>query len=136
MPLTPTSQRNAVSEGMALGLAMAGRFKIPRDKLRVDGAFTAAFRAWQYSDRFPQVGTDVNTGLDGIWAMTRAGETKRTFALFWDSDGPELVIYARQTDFDLTDQADLEFALEVIGGGVPLEGWVSLAQAFLERLDH
>ncbi len=132
--MTPTSQRNAVSEGMALGLALCGHPMVPHDKVRVDLAFTGAFRAWEYSSRFPQVNTDVSKGLDGIRAMTRAGEKNRTFVLFWDTDGPEITIYARQADLDLEDSVDLEYALGVIDGEVPRDGWVSLADAFLERM--
>jgi hypothetical protein len=46
--LTSTQQRNAVSEGMALGLVMCQRDTLPFDKVGIDLAFTGAWRSWQY----------------------------------------------------------------------------------------
>ncbi len=134
--ITPTRQRNAISEGIALGLVLCGRTSLPFDKVRVDLAFAGAWRRWDYRGRFPQVNTDLSKGLDGVWVMTRATERKQAWALFWDTSGGELSIYSRQSDWDPEDTSDLEFALEVIDGDVPLEGWVSLAQEFLHRLER
>jgi hypothetical protein len=44
MTITPSRQRNAVSEGMALGLLLCDRSSLPFDKFRVDLAFEGA---WQ-----------------------------------------------------------------------------------------
>jgi hypothetical protein len=125
-----------VSEGTALGLVMCGRSSLPFDKVRVDLAFEGAWRGWQYRERFPQVSTDIDRGLDGSGAMTRATERKHVWVLFWNRGGRELVIYARQPDWDPNDEADVEYALKVIDGDVPLEGWIALAREFLERFDR
>jgi len=44
MAITPARQRNAVSEGIALGLLMLDRNEIPFDKFRVDLAFEHAWK--------------------------------------------------------------------------------------------
>lgn len=78
MAITPQlGNRNAVSEGVALGLIMCGRSSLPFDKVRVDLALEGAWRSWRYSQRFPQVDTDLGKGLDGVRAMTRATRNKR-----------------------------------------------------------
>lgn len=120
---------------MALGLVLCGRASLPFDKVGVDLAFVGAWRGWGWRDRFPQVNTDLAQGLDGAWAMTRATEAKSAWALFWDTSGGELTIHARQSDWDPADEDDLGFALQVIGGDVPLDGWVSLAREFLRLLE-
>lgn len=82
------------------------------------------------SEHGPQQGPRRRLGDD------QATERKQAWALFWDTSGGELSIHPRQSDGDPEDAYDLEFALEVIDGDVPLEGWVSLAQAFLHRLER
>lgn len=87
MVLTPARQRNAVSEGMALGLLVCGRDALPFDKVRLDLAFEGALRSWVYRTRFPQVNTDLVKGLDGVWALTRADANKKVWVLYWEQDG-------------------------------------------------
>jgi len=48
-----------------------------------------------YRTSFPQVNTDLSKGLDGIWAMTRVDERKRSFNLYWQNDGGIWAIYSR-----------------------------------------
>jgi hypothetical protein len=134
--MTPTRQRNAVSEGMALGLVLCGRDSLPFEKVDVDLAFAGAWRAWEWRNRFPQVNTDLANGLDGTWAMTRATKSKRAWALFWDTSGGQLTVQSRQPDWDPADDDDVDFALGVIDGDVPAEGWMALAREFLRRLDR
>lgn len=57
--------------------------------------------------------------------MTHASETKRTMVFFWDWQGATINIYSRSGDWDSDDPVDVDFALEVIDGDVPLEGWIS-----------
>ncbi|WP_040693796.1 hypothetical protein [Nocardia vinacea] len=133
--LTPARQRNAVSEGMALGLLLCGRNTVAYDKIGVDLAFEGAWRVWTYRDRFPRVSTDLAKGLDGIWVMTHADEQKQVWVLFWENDR-ELTICARQSDWDYEDSADLEYAVRMISGDVPAEGWKVLAQEFLDRFER
>lgn len=133
---TSTQQRNAVSEGMALGLLLNGRPSIPFVKLRVDLAFGAAWRDWAHRGKFPQVNTDLEKGTDEVRVMTRADESKHTACLYWSTDGGSLDVWARQQDWNPNDAGDVAFAVQVIGSDVPRDGWVALAEAFLRRYDR
>lgn len=131
MKMTATSQRNAVSEGAALGFVALGYDRINFEKVRVDLAFEATWRNWPYSSRFSQVGTDVRQGLDGVNVMTHASEKKHTACFYWER-GNELTIFWRQHDFNPTSDDDLMWAAGMVDGDVPLEGWKTLAQGFLD----
>jgi hypothetical protein len=134
MTLTATQQRNAVSEGIAFGMALLGRTEIPFDKTRVDLAVTGAWQAWPLSGRFPQVSTDLQKGLDGVNALARAGEGQHTWLFWWDRSGRTLKIVTRQA-WDPSNQEDLNYAVSVIDDEVPLEAWRSLAAAILEETE-
>ena len=135
MSPSPAQQRNAVSEGVALGLLMCDRDEIPYDKFRVDLAFAHAWRNWPHRHRFPQVDTDLRKGLGGALVMTRAQERKRTFVLYWARER-SLVICQRAGDWDPDDVDDVQFALSVIDQETPLEGWMALARDFLGDLER
>ncbi|MEU2043572.1 hypothetical protein [Nocardia niwae] len=134
--ITSSRQRNGVSEGMALGLLLCGKDSLPFDKIRLDLAFASAWRVWTYRSQFPQVDTDLKKGLDAVWAMTRADSQKQVWALFWEQEGAEFVIYARQQDWDVNNPDDLAYAAKVIDGDVPIEGWKELAQEFLRYFEQ
>ena len=131
MAITPSRQRNAVSEGMALGLIMCDRITLPWDKVAIDLSFEGAWRSWQYKHRFSQVDTDIRHGSDGIWVMTRADERKHTLNFYWDTGGREIAIYARGVWSD--EEVDVDQAAEWIDGEVPAGGWQELATDFLRR---
>lgn len=131
--LSVTRQRNGVSEGIALGLVMCDRDRLPYDKVAVDLAFAHAWREWEYAPRFPQVSTDLRNGLDEIGAMTRVDVRKHSLNLYWDKSGTELVILPRAQWSDGT--VDAAFAASIIDGDVSADGWKALARAFLERFD-
>jgi hypothetical protein len=131
--ISATHQRYAVSEGIALGLLMCDCNEVPYDKFRVDLAFERAWRTWPHRDSFSQVSTDIRKGLGGSLVMTRANETKQTWVLYWARER-SLIICQRDVDWDPNVPAEVEYALEVIGGDVPLEGWISLAKGFLTNL--
>lgn len=132
--ITPTRQRNSVSEGMALGLLMAGRDALPYDKVRVDRAFAKAWRGWALRDRFPQVSTDLSKGLGGGHVITRADKRRRVWNLFWERDGTHLRLRARPhwegQDVDPDVVADLS------DGEVTATDWQSLATSFLETFER
>ncbi|MCF8785243.1 hypothetical protein [Rhodococcus ruber] len=132
MAITPARQRNAVSEGMALGMILCDRNALRWDKLAVDLSFAGAWRSWQYRQRFPQVETDLRRGRDGIWVMTHANERKTTMNFFWDTGGSEIVIYPRSIWAD--GEVDAEEAASLIDGDLSATGWRELAADFLERL--
>ena len=134
--ITPARQRNAISEGMALGLCMRERYRFRHDKLRVDLAFERAWRDWPYRQRFSQVDTDLRKGMGGSLVMTHANETKSTYVFFWDYHGPDLIIYGRTGDWETDNPEDVAYAVKMIDGDVPLAGWVRLADSFLEDFDR
>lgn len=133
MAITPSRQRNAVSEGMALGLVMCDRFTLPWDKVAIDLSFEGAWRSWQYKHLFSQVDTDIRNGSDGTWVMTRADERKHTLNFYWDTSGREIAIYARSSWAD--EVVDVDQAADWIDGEVPAEGWEALASDFLRRFN-
>lgn len=133
--ITPARQRNAVSEGVALGLVLCGINSVPSARSRVDLPFESAWSSWEYCDQFPQVNTDLAKGLNASLAMTHADKNKRTRVLYWDtSERGKYRIAAHQSDWDPTDDDDVEYAVSAIDGGVPADGWVSLARKFLASL--
>jgi hypothetical protein len=136
MASTPTQQRNAVSEGIALGLLVCGHDFLTLDKVGIDLAFEGAWRSWAYRPEFPQVDTDLSKGLDATWAITRAGRSKHVWVLYWEQHGSEFRICARQSDWSRDNPDDLSFACEMIDGDVPLTGWQELAREFLERFER
>lgn len=135
MALTPSRQRNAVSEGMGLGLLMRGRDSLPYDKTRLDLAFANAWRSWPHRSKFPQVNTDLANGLDETWAFTRVDAQKKTVVLYWRQEARQFQICARQPDWTPENREDLDFAAEAIDGDVPLTAWGELAQEFLNRFE-
>ncbi|ORV91185.1 hypothetical protein AWC11_11300 [Mycobacterium interjectum] len=136
MAISSPRQRNAVSEGIALGLCMLQRYEFKFDKFRIDLAFEHAWRDWpdRYRSQFPQISTDLRKGTDPVWVMAHADDNKKTYAFFWHWSGGNLTIH-RRGEWDSATPEDVDFALKVIDGDVPLEGWVSLAQAFVTDLD-
>lgn len=133
--LTPTRQRNAVSEGLALGLLVLGRESVPNDKVRFDLALTGAWRAWPFAPRFPKALS--STGPDPIYAVSGVGATNATSALYWEKSGSDLLI-RRRTAFedDGASAEDFAYMCDLVDGGVPLEGWQELAAAFVERFER
>lgn len=132
MTLSPSRQRNAVSEGTALGLFMCGRVTLPFDKVMIDLAFEGAWRSWAYRTLFSQVGTDIRNGSDGVWVMTHATESKRTSNFYWDTTGREIAIYARPQWAG--EEVDEEAVAASLDGDVPADGWRALAEDFLATL--
>jgi hypothetical protein len=133
--ITPSRQRNAVSEGAALGFLACKIDRIRFEKWRVDLAFEGAWRSWTYRSRFSQVNTDLTHGLDGYIAMTRAGERSHTSTLYWTRER-ELTIWWRHEHWDPHNHDDLAWTASMIDGDVPLSGWVDLAQSFLNRFQR
>jgi hypothetical protein len=136
MALTPAVQRNAVSEGIALGLAACGRDALPADKDRLGLAFESAWRSWTHRVMFPQIERDLSNGEDGVSVMTNADTPKQTWALFWEQNAGKFLIQARQSDWSPDDVEDLNYAAVVIDGDVPLAGWEALAREFLRHFEQ
>ena len=136
MKLTPTQQENAVSQGAALGLLLAGRDELRFDKVKLDLAFEGAWRSWQYNGQFPMVNNLIRKGLAGYLVLTRADENKHVAGLYWRRDGGSWVICTHDFEWSVEEEEDVAHALHIVGTEVPLDGWVSLAEDFLRRLDR
>lgn len=133
MAITPSRQRNAVSEGIALGFLMCGRDTIPWDKVAMDLAFQGGWRSWKHKRSFSQVDTAIRNGLDGVWVMTHADERKHTFNFYWQTDGAEIAIYARNVWAN--EDVDAEQAARWIDGDISTQEWQQLAADFLQRFE-
>lgn len=131
MPMSDTRQRNAVSEGFALGLLLNGRRSITFNKLAVDLAARRAFLDWPHRDTFPKVISDLRRNFDGFTVLTRAGETTDTSVFYWDKTGKELTIVNRDSTWAQDAPSDVAVALDVIGGDLTQDAWESLGSAFL-----
>jgi hypothetical protein len=132
MTLSKPRQRNAVSEGIALGLVMCGRedFEAPREnKSSLDLALGHAWRNWPYAMRFPQAGFhNFKPGSrDPSAEMCHATYRNQTFAMYWE----DRTIHARPTFIDDFDPGEVA---TFIDGEVPVDGWHDLAQRRLGRL--
>lgn len=134
MALPRTRQRNAVSQGMALGLLLNGCNELSTDKVAVDLSFEGAWRGWPRRHLFSQVSNDLAKGSDGWNVITRADEDKRVFGPHWTRDGYRWVITTRDADWSVDDPNDVEQAVTMIGADVPADGWSELAREFLRRL--
>jgi hypothetical protein len=139
MAITPAKQRNAVSQGMALGLALLDRYELPFDnKMRIDMAFEHAWETWpaRCKAQFSQVDHDLKIGTDAVWVMIHADEKKRTGVLVWEWAAPGPIrIRARRHDWKSDDASDVASALAAIAGDVPIDGWLSLAQEFVTHFE-
>lgn len=137
--LSGPQQRNAVSQGVALGLSVLERYEFKFDKFRIDMSFEQAWDGWpkEYRAMFTQVSTDLRNGTDAVYVMTRASEsTKSATPLFWDRTDSLITIHQRGEDWDSSNPDDVEYALKMVGSDVPLHGWVSLATEFLAAFDR
>lgn len=68
--------------------------------------------------------------------MVHADKWKRTQVFFWDWKGGRVTINGRTGEWNSVDQNGVDFAVSAIDGDVPLEGWKSLALAFLTDFDR
>jgi hypothetical protein len=80
-PMPHVTQRIAVSEGLALGFALHGRWSIPFDTLAIHRAVVTAYLDWPQAPAFPQVHAELRSGLPGVPALTRADDTTHTSTL-------------------------------------------------------
>jgi hypothetical protein len=134
MATTPARQRNAVSEGMALGLVLTRHASMPFDKVAVDLPSKGPSASGSTPTVTPRYERISETARNGVWVMTHATESRHVWVLFWDTSGREIRIVGRQRDWNPDDDEDVDNALDMIDGNVPRAGWVALAQDFMGRL--
>jgi hypothetical protein len=128
------AQRIAVSEGLALGFALHGRWSIPFDTLAIHRAVVTAYLDWQQAPVFPQVHAELRSGLSGVHALMRADDTAHTFALYWarDTDG-DIATRSWFDDWTPDSAEDVDYAVEVISGPITRAQWHALASAVITR---
>ena len=134
--MTPSRQRNAVSEGFALGLVLCGYSIIDFDKVRVDLAFEDAWRSWSHKGVFRQVNRDLENGLDAYIVFSRAERGHKTWVFYWESDGISLNVVRRDPQWDSESQEDVAYAVGMISDDIDRAGWVELARSFLEAFSR
>lgn len=132
--LTSTQQRNAVSEGAALGLLLHGRDRLPHDKIAIDLAIAHAWRRWPRADQYPALARTFEQ-YNGTYALLRADERKHTWALYWDTSGSEAVI-RRRASFLGDDPLPFEEMADVIDDRISADDWATLAGDFLGRFNR
>ncbi|MEU8900358.1 hypothetical protein [Nocardia sp. NPDC048505] len=133
-PPTGIRQRNAVSEGAALGLLLNGRISLPHDKVGVAAAFETAWQAWPFRSRFPQIGIDLGHGLNGLHAMTTARSHTPVWAVYWRTYSDALLVHSREPDWDIGNRHDLDYVARMIARQIPIRGWKNLAADILRLL--
>lgn len=130
MSLSASQQRNAVSEGFALGLLSNGYGGVRDDKESIDHSVEEAWSAWEERHRFPQVSADIRKGLAGSIVMTRRqGIPSR--GLVW-SEGPEYQVLVKVSELDPDRVDDLEFLASLIQGNLSLGHWKELGKKLVE----
>lgn len=134
MDISPARQKNTVSQGVALGLLLCGHETIPNNKVQVDLAFEGAWRIWPQAKTFITVDNALKKFGGGMRAVTHADDHKQSWVFYWERTSAGYQIRARQRDWSLDDPDDIEYALEMLDGGVTAEQWRELAETFVTRL--
>jgi hypothetical protein len=136
-PMPHVTQRIAVSEGLALGFALHGRWSIPFDTLAIHRAVVTGYLDWPQALVFPQVHAELRSGLSGVHALMRADDTTHTFALFWtrnaETDG-DITLRSSFDDWTPDSAEDVDYAVEVISGPITGAQWHALATTVIARL--
>lgn len=131
------TQRIAVSEGLALGYALHGRWSIPFETLAIHRAVVTAYLDWPHASMFPQVRAELRSGLSGVHALRRADDTTHTFALYWtrdtETDG-DITLRSWFDDWTPDSAEDVDYAVEVISGPITRAQWHALASLVITRL--
>lgn len=129
---TPTQQRNAVSQGVGLGLLLNGRSSIPYAKMHIDLTFAASWRDWSHRSHFPAVSSKLRNGLDPIHIVTFARQRSSTFFCYWKTEGSALDVALRDPDWT-TATEDVSFAASMIDEDVPADAWRELARPLIAQ---
>jgi hypothetical protein len=123
--LSRAVQETAVGEGLALGCIALQVDVVEGSKMDLEFAFRRAWSGWPYRSTFPVVRADVRR--DDLLRILGKSERRRSAHLTgWASQWP-FVPYIAET-------WSVEDAGTILEGstGVPLAGWVELAQAFVD----
>jgi hypothetical protein len=120
-------QHMAIEEGLGLGCLAIGVAAFTSNKRVVDAAFSGAWREWIWVAEFPAMNAS-STGCEILHILGR-NSTRLAFPQVKWTRGRDCIPSLRDDD-EIKDLAsDLEERC-----GVPLEGWIDLANAFVDRL--
>lgn len=120
-------QHTALEEGLGLGCLAIGIVAFTSNKKVVDAAFSGAWREWIWVAEFPAINA-TPTGCEILHILGRNSTRFALPAVNW-TRGRDCIPSLRG-DAQIKDLAtNLEERC-----GVPLEGWIDLANAFVERL--
>lgn len=128
--ISDASQRNAVSEGFALGLLMNGLDTISYKNYHmtsVNLSLSYAWRHWSFRTRFPKVDRDFTNRRTEHYIVTHASERHRTSVFYWD----DYEIVARS---NWSFPEEFEEAAGFIDEQVPAREWMKLVEMFVSRL--
>lgn len=126
--LSKFDQHRALEEGLALGCLAIGIDAFTSNKQAVEMAFGGAWRSWAWICEFPDV-VATQTRCEILHILGRSPTRFAPTMVEWQR-GRECLPSIR----DNRELKELALALEE-SCGVPLEGWIDLANAFVERLD-
>lgn len=130
MAMSDAIQRNAVSEGFALGLTMEGMDTLSYENYHmtsVDLSLAYAWRHWPHRTTFPKVDADFRNRRTEHLIVAHATQRRHTQVFYWDRYD---IITRGQWDWP----SEFEEAAKFIDGEVSAEGWRTLAEMFLTRL--
>jgi hypothetical protein len=124
---TKARQQTIVGEGLALGCVGVGLVEFSDHKMTIELSLEQAWRDWQYRDFFPAV--HVGIARNDLLGIVHRSPRRR---------GPRVAGWAGEWPFlpYVEDGLELAEAGDVLEGesGVPLSGWLQLANTFRARL--
>jgi hypothetical protein len=120
-------QVREVVEGMALGLVALGVTRVTSSKIRLEFAFSHAWRRWSHANEYPSIGRAPKPD-NVFWIGVTKSERRNGATVVWWNRGTEYEVGIRFEGWTPEDAVDLV-------GGRPLAQWVDLSTPFRERLE-
>ena len=125
--LTKAQQETAVGEGLAVGCLAIGVIAVTSEKMAVELAFVRAWREWAWSSPFPVI--HATHARNDLLRILHASPRRRGSVLAgWSSDREHQPYLPVDWGVDEAGESLESWT------GVPLQGWVELARAFVEDL--
>lgn len=123
---------------------MNDQYQLPHDKLRVEFAFTSAWRKWERGSSYAwmqRVATGAVKDLDVIHIITELDKNKRDpyVPFYWDAHAPggPTIYSVDNSELDWSDSTELESQAKGLSNPhIPATAWADLAEAFLENLSR
>lgn len=122
--LSTAVQEKTIGEGLAIGCLGLGVVAVLSDKMRVEFAFSRAWRSWRFATTFPQV--HVSIQRNDILRILHRSEGRRGPLAAWRC-GTYLEPFIWIDGWDTADVSEILLS----ACGVPEAGWNDLATAFV-----